>query len=168
MIISKKWITKELISLLKCTGWSAPLLFENPDRFSRFEARMISCSVGFLWSGIKRHFHVFSHILSHLFFLANFPKWFTKTCTCINILFSITYLNLSKDRPATDFFVLLYDKGWLLNLWTELDINSQSNSNIWASLRENLSAGFPTKGTSNQSPQLQRLARKLKFSLKQV
>ena len=36
---------------------------------------------------------------------------------------------------------------------------------IWASLRENLSAGFPTKQDSNQSNQLQRLARKLKFCL---
>ena len=30
----------------------------------------------------------------------------------------------------------------------------------WASSRENLSSGFPTKRFSNQSPQLQRLARK--------
>ena len=30
-------------------------------------------------------------------------------------------------------------------------------------LQENLSSGFPTKQVSNQSPQLQRLARKLKF-----
>ena len=36
---------------------------------------------------------------------------------------------------------------------------------IWASSRENLSSGFPTKRVSNQSPQLQRLARKLKFHL---
>ena len=36
---------------------------------------------------------------------------------------------------------------------------------IWASSRENLSSGFPTKRVSNQSPQLQRLARKLKFYL---
>ena len=35
---------------------------------------------------------------------------------------------------------------------------------IWASLRENLSLGFPTKRVSNQSPQLQRLARILKFT----
>ena len=33
----------------------------------------------------------------------------------------------------------------------------------WASSRENLSSGFPTKRVSNRSPQLQRLARKLKF-----
>ena len=39
---------------------------------------------------------------------------------------------------------------------------------IWAPLRENLSLGFPTKQVSNQSPQLQRLARKFKFYLKQV
>ena len=35
----------------------------------------------------------------------------------------------------------------------------------WASSRENLSSGCPTKPVSNQSPQLQRLARKLKFCL---
>ena len=34
---------------------------------------------------------------------------------------------------------------------------------IWASTRQNLSSGFPTKGDSNQSPRLQRLARKLTF-----
>ena len=37
---------------------------------------------------------------------------------------------------------------------------------IWASSRENLSSGFPTKRDSNQSPQLQRRARKLKFRSK--
>ena len=35
----------------------------------------------------------------------------------------------------------------------------------WASPRENLSSGFPPKRVSNQSPQLQRLAKKLKFHL---
>ena len=34
---------------------------------------------------------------------------------------------------------------------------------IWASSRGNLSSGLLTKRVSNQSPQLQRLARKLKF-----
>ena len=33
---------------------------------------------------------------------------------------------------------------------------------IWASLGKNLSSGFRTKLDSNQSPQLQKLARKLK------
>ena len=36
---------------------------------------------------------------------------------------------------------------------------------IWASTRQNLSSGIPTKRDSNPSPQLQRLARKLKFRL---
>ena len=36
---------------------------------------------------------------------------------------------------------------------------------VWASSRENLSSGFPSKRVSIQSPQLQRLARKLKFHL---
>ena len=38
----------------------------------------------------------------------------------------------------------------------------------WASSRENLSAGFPTMRFSNQSPQLLRLATKMKFHLYQV
>ena len=36
---------------------------------------------------------------------------------------------------------------------------------IWASWQENLSSGFPIKQVSNESPQLHRLARKLKFYL---
>ena len=36
---------------------------------------------------------------------------------------------------------------------------------IWASSRENLSSGFPTKPVSKQSPQVQRLAGKWKFHL---
>ena len=39
MIISKMRITNALISLRGCAGWSAPLLFVNPeDRFSRVAA----------------------------------------------------------------------------------------------------------------------------------
>ena len=40
-----------------------------------------------------------------------------------------------------------------------------SITRMWASSRENLSSGFPTKRDINQSPQLQKLARKLKFCL---
>ena len=38
----------------------------------------------------------------------------------------------------------------------------------WALSRQNLSSGFPTKRVSNQSLQLQRLARNLKCHLLQV
>ena len=34
---------------------------------------------------------------------------------------------------------------------------------IWALMQQNLSSGFPTKRDPNQSAQVQRLARKLKF-----
>ena len=37
-----------------------------------------------------------------------------------------------------------------------------------ATTRENLSSGFPTERVSNQSPQLNRLARKLKLRSKRV
>ena len=40
--------------------------------------------------------------------------------------------------------------------------------NNWAPSRQNLSSGFPTKQVSNQSSQLQGLARKLKFHLEQI
>ena len=36
---------------------------------------------------------------------------------------------------------------------------------IWASIRQNLSSGFLTKQDENQSPQLQRLARKIKIDI---
>ena len=42
MILSYKQMTKVLISLYGCAGWSAPLFFRNPkDRFSRIEANMV-------------------------------------------------------------------------------------------------------------------------------
>ena len=42
MILFKMLITKALISLHGCAGWSVPLLFANPeDRFSRAEAHVI-------------------------------------------------------------------------------------------------------------------------------
>ena len=41
MILSKTRITKALIRLHGCAGWSAPVLFANPeDRFSRVEAHI--------------------------------------------------------------------------------------------------------------------------------
>ena len=50
-------------------------------------------------------------------------------------------------------------------IWKSKHLNPQ---NIWASLWENLSSGLPTKWDSNQSAQLQKLARKLTFRLQQV
>ena len=42
MKLSKMQITKVLISLRGCAGWSATLLFANPeDRFSRIEAQIL-------------------------------------------------------------------------------------------------------------------------------
>ena len=41
MIRSNKRITKALIRLRGCAGWSAPVLFQNPeDRFFRNEAHI--------------------------------------------------------------------------------------------------------------------------------
>ena len=43
MILSNKRITKALIRLCGCPGWSVPLLFANmEDRFSHVEAHMAS------------------------------------------------------------------------------------------------------------------------------
>ena len=41
MILPKTRITKALIRLRGCAGWSAPVLFANPeDSFSRAEAQL--------------------------------------------------------------------------------------------------------------------------------
>ena len=53
------------------------------------------------------------------------------------------------------------------NMFFTLYVISKKNHDMalimWASSPETLSLGFPTKQVSNQSSQLQRLARKLKF-----
>ena len=52
---------------------------------------------------------------------------------------------------------------------TQLGIMVSSKAAIiWATSRENLSSRCPTKSVSKQSPQLQRLNRKLKFHLQKV
>ena len=56
-----------------------------------------------------------------------------------------------------------------MKIFTTLQQNTETYTAIkWASSRENLSSGFPTKRVTDQSPQLQRLARKFKIHLKQV
>ena len=47
----------------------------------------------------------------------------------------------------------------------ELGGDTERPEKKWASSRQNLSSGFPTKRVSNQPLQLQRLARKLEFHL---
>ena len=43
MVLYKTRKTKALIRLRGCAGWSAPVLFANPeDRFSRVEAQFVS------------------------------------------------------------------------------------------------------------------------------
>ena len=43
MILSKTRITRALIRLRGCTGWSAPVLFASPeDRYPHVEAHMIT------------------------------------------------------------------------------------------------------------------------------
>ena len=42
MVLSKTRITKALIRLRGCAGWSAPVLFANPEeRFSCVEAHLL-------------------------------------------------------------------------------------------------------------------------------
>ena len=46
MILSNKRITKALIRLRVCAGWSAPVLFANPeDRFTHVEAQLCHGSI---------------------------------------------------------------------------------------------------------------------------
>ena len=60
IILSKQWITKALIRLRGCAGWSAPLLFAyDKNRFSHGVAQMkalIAVSLLLWWSNINiRH-----------------------------------------------------------------------------------------------------------------
>ena len=61
MILSNKRITKVLIRLRGFAGWSAPLLFANPeDRFSRVEAHIVfflSSEIGINSAGCSMDFH---------------------------------------------------------------------------------------------------------------
>ena len=41
----------------------------------------------------------------------------------------------------------------------------ETRETIWASSRQSLSSGFPTRGDNYWSPQLQRLVKKLKFQM---
>ena len=50
MILSNKQLTKALIGLSGCAGWSAPLLLKkNQDRFSCLRANMIQITDGRLY-----------------------------------------------------------------------------------------------------------------------
>ena len=61
MILSNKQITKALIRLCGCAGWSAALLFETPkDRFSRDEAQLKSVKLWPITS--KNDVYVGKHI----------------------------------------------------------------------------------------------------------
>ena len=45
VILSSKRLTKALIRMCRCAGWSASLLFPNTeDRFSRVKAHLIACN----------------------------------------------------------------------------------------------------------------------------
>ena len=60
----------------------------------------------------------------------------------------------------------IYDKSVRPSLNQSKSIEVSLASIIWASSRQNLSSGFPSRRISNPTtPQLQRLARKLKFHL---
>ena len=78
---------------------------------------------------------------------------------CLIHVFIISYLSIWLVQEQALCVVYSYnqdnDSCNIPPLWT----------NIWAGMRENLSSGFPSKRDSNQSPELQRLARKLKFCL---
>ena len=64
------------------------------------------------------------------------------------------------------FVLMLYIQSTIFqSCWDSLPTVLRSKVINWASMQQNWSSGFPTNRDSNQSPQLQRLARKLKFIL---
>ena len=83
-----------------------------------------------------------------------------------------SYLPLPhRERALSDVTDIKLD---VSNIKGEEDVFSSANRSVWKQLGnwalawENLSSVFSTKWVSNQSPQLHRLARKLKFHLYQV
>ena len=82
MILSKTRITKVLIRLRRCAGWSVPLLFANYRRqvFSRRGpySHVILCrkyGFWFYWKAQKKHFAVRSKVVALLLLIyCNTPK----------------------------------------------------------------------------------------------
>ena len=64
----------------------------------------------------------------------------------MKVLHPVTFVNIIGASPYEILIKLMFYLNWVSSL-------------------ENLSSGFPTKRVSNQSPQLQRLARKVKFHM---
>ena len=66
MILSNKRITKALISLHICAGWSAPLLFENyEDRFSSVKAIFICTPECLLYEPIREESDLGAYCLQY-------------------------------------------------------------------------------------------------------
>ena len=73
MILSKKHITKALIRLHRCAGWSAALLFRNTeDGFSRVEAHMISTIISWAGGNVCKYGTENSEIFARVLFSGNF------------------------------------------------------------------------------------------------
>ena len=77
---------------------------------------------------------------------------------------------MSVDLAHHEIFSAKVGKGGINVVFTcaRSDYYNACLAITWASTQQNLSSVFPTKRVSNQSLQLQRLARKLKFHLQQV
>ena len=159
MKLSKKRTKKALIRLHRCAGWSAPVLFATlKDRFSRNEAHMYHFQT--CWFQIV---HVFNVCLSGAQLFNHVTKKKISMSSATN-----KGKNVEKERfyncPGTNKWALCAFR-------TNISLDPKNRSKyvpyfaetIWAATQQNLFSGFQTKRVSNQSPQLQRLARKLKF-----
>ena len=134
MILSKKRITKVLIRLRGCAGWSAPVLFANSqmpeDRFSRMEAHII-------WTAKAQTSWVFDQPDLKKCQLASFKFW--------NF---IILTGLCSWAGCTRFENYLVTAYW--------DRFSHDFPHMGSVLRKSVS-GFPTKYDSNQSAHVYRL-----------
>ena len=105
-------------------------------------------------------------ILDHLFPTSNHvhrrPQVFKRLFSVLRWL-DIYWTNLSKCHQTANVSARLDLISTIIGI--PMIFRYQWYEEIWASSRENLSSGSPTKWVSNQSAQLQRLARKLKFFL---
>ena len=98
MLLSKKWITKALIWLLGCAGWSAPVLLANPWRpfFSR-------CGPYFKYLSHLWFIHFLYTALSHEKIL---PGHVAQSVTCLATDASLTAdPGIASSIPTRPYFM---------------------------------------------------------------
>ena len=121
-----------------CYHGAAPSMFKH----SLKESQLLKCNMA-------------CYCMTVIVFLCIYCSLLNCMCMYLNVIkFLISFTHLSRT-----FYMGLIVRNPDFVVW-------EQQRRKWASTRKNPSSGFLKKWDSNQSPQLERLARKLKFLLK--